>query len=160
MKLNFQLVYMFILFFLSFLSIILPTEKYIRNSKRLPMSIFTLIALITITISLFFALAWPNMLLTGNQALIGFFGIFHPITALFTILAFLISSIGIFLIYLLLAIKTTGDLRYRSLATAMGFLIWYLSVIIGNAIFMQSLVGPIMFYIGTILLMWGFMKKP
>ncbi|MHA1680578.1 MAG: hypothetical protein ACTSUE_06185 [Promethearchaeota archaeon] len=166
--LNFQLAYMFLFFNLSFFCILFPFEKNIKNSKKFPLSIILLLSIISCAVIIIFGNIFPDIATSGKPALTAIIGIIHPIGALLIILAFVVSLIGALVLYFGLAKNTTGDLKRKSLATGIGLLIWFLSVIVGNGMSeilvdalgpYGELIGPILFYIGTFLLAYGFYRK-
>ncbi|MFX0100117.1 MAG: hypothetical protein ACFFCS_11100 [Candidatus Hodarchaeota archaeon] len=169
MGLDMQLGYMFLLFGISFLCVLFPFEKYVQNKKKYPLSIILILSIAMAIVILVFGNIYPDVKATGNAALFGLMGYgLHPAAALMIIIAFAVSIIGALTLYFRLAKQTSGDLRNRSLTTAIGLLIWMLSVIIGNGMRGQledigipfaSLVGPVMFYVGTFLLAYGFQRK-
>lgn len=166
--LDFQLGYMFLFFGISFFCILFPFEKFIKQSKRFPVSIILLLSIISAIVVLVFGNIYPDVGTSGIDALVLTMGIVHPITALVIVLAFVVSIIGALALYFALARQTSGELRKKALATAIGLLVWFLSVIVGNAMAPQlaslglpyaTLVGPALFYAGTFILAYGFQRK-
>lgn len=163
-----QLAYMFLLFSISFVCILFPFEKYIQNSKKYPLSVILFLSIAMSAIVLIFGNIYIDVGSSGNDIMFAILGIVHPIAALIILLGFIISLIGALTLYFRLAKQTSGVLRKKSLATAIGLLIWFLSVIVGNALRAQledlgipysTLIGPALFYAGTILLAYGFQRK-
>ena len=162
----FQIVYMFLLFLLPFLFIMFPTEKYLLNRKKCPISIIMAITIILVSAMLVIAHSVPDVTGAGD-ALYNTLVILHPAVVLCVLLSFVIGLIGGVWIYVMLGIKTTGTLRKKSFATAFGFIVWFLSVVVGNLLKGELsklspfaiLLGPILFYAGTFLLMYSFMRK-
>nr|MDO8118253.1 hypothetical protein [Candidatus Sigynarchaeota archaeon] len=167
-NLDFQLSYMFLFFDISFFFILFPFEKYIKQSKKYPVSVILFLSIVMAGVVLIFGNLYPDVGMSGNEALMYTLGIMHPIAALIIILAFVVSIIGALALYFALARQTSGELRKKALATAIGLLIWFLSVIVGNAMVTQlaglgipfaSLIGPSLFYAGTFILAYGFQRK-
>ena len=168
-SLDMQLAYMFILFDISFLCILFPFEKFVQNKKKYPLSIILILSIAMATLITVFGNIYPDVGASGNAIVFGLMGYgVHPVGAIIIILAFIVSITGALTLYFRLAKQTSGDLRRRSLATAIGLLIWMLSVIIGNGMRDQladlgipyaSLIGPVMFFLGTFLLAYGFQRK-
>ncbi len=167
-NLDFQLGFMFLFFDISFFCILFPFEKYIKQSKKYPVSFILFLSILVASVILVFGNIYPDVGTSGNEALVHTLGIVHPIAALIIILAFVVSIIGALALYFALARQTSGELRKKSLATAFGLLIWFLSVIVGNAMVTQledlgipfaSLIGPGLFYAGTFILAYGFQRK-
>jgi hypothetical protein len=164
---NMQLAYMFLLFDISFICILLPFEKYIQNSKRYPISVLLLLGIAMAVVFIIFGNICLDVGTCGNAALLATVGILHPIAALVIIVAFVVSVIGALVLYFRLSAQTSGSLRKKSAATAIGLLVWFMSVIIGNGMRSQledwgimyaNLIGPVMFYVGTFLLAYGFKR--
>lgn len=161
--LDFQIVYMMIFFVWSFLAILYPTEKYLRQQKRYIVSMLLLISSIGLPIILAIAHFLPPYAAIGDGVKT-FLGILHPPVMIIVVLAFLVGMIVSVVFYIILGVKTTGTLRKKSFATAFGFIIWFLSVVVGNLLKPKLsgaaiLLGPIMFYIGTFVLSYSFIRK-
>ncbi len=162
----FQIVYMFLLFLLPFFCIMFPTERYLLNRKKCPISILMAITIILVSAMLVIAHLGPDVTLAGD-ALYNTLAVLHPAVVLCVLLSFAIGLIGGVWIYIMLGIKTTGELRRKSFATAFGFVVWFLSVVVGNLLKGELsrlspfaiLLGPILFYAGTFLLMYSFIRK-
>lgn len=56
----------------------------------------------------------------------------HPVTVGSVLLSFVFGFCGGVWIYMSLGIKTAGELRKKSFATAIGFIVWLASVVGGN----------------------------
>nr|MDO8085440.1 hypothetical protein [Candidatus Sigynarchaeum springense] len=165
--LNMQIGYMFLLFDISFLCILLPFEKYIKNSKRYPISVMLLLGIAMSAAITILGNIHLDAGTSGDAAFFAVVGIVHPIGAIIILAAFLIAVIGALVLYFRLSAQTSGALRKKSAATAIGLLVWMLSVIVGNAMRTQfsewgivygDLIGPALFYVGTFLLAYGFKR--
>ncbi|MHA1792602.1 MAG: hypothetical protein ACTSVI_08155 [Promethearchaeota archaeon] len=159
-----QIYYMLFFFLLAFWFILFPTEKYLRNSKKFPVSTLLLIGSFFLAFTIIVGhFIWGNMS-SLDPGLMNFLGIIEPIGVIIVVIAFVIGMFFSVFFYILLAVKTTGELRKKSALTALGFIVWFLSVIIGNGLKTDLvgfliLVGPALFYTGTIMLYFSFLKK-
>jgi|SRR5271157_734215 len=163
-KLAFQIFYMFIFFQISFLFVLFPTEKYLRNSKKYPVSILLGLSIVFGTFLLVVAHFVPSDYTLIPGSLMILLGILDPVMVAEILLAFLLGMIMAVIYYIIIGAKTTGELRRKSFLTAFGFIIWFLSVVIGNLLKpsmhgISILIGPVMFYAGTIILMYSFLRK-
>jgi hypothetical protein len=103
----------------------------------------------------------------SNPTFYDVLAIVHPVVLILVLLAFALGTGGGVGIYISIGYHTTGELRKKSYATAFGFIICLLSVVVGNFFRLQFeainpylvLIGPILFYIGTFLFGYGFLKK-
>jgi len=163
-KLAFQIYYMFIFFQVSFLFILYPTEKHLRNSKKYPVSFLLGLSIVFAIFLLVTSHFIPSDFALISSPVLGVFGIIDPIMAVEILIAFLLGMIMAVIYYFIIGVKTTGEVRRKSFLTAIGFIIWFLSVIVGNVLKPGMhgaliLIGPIMFYAGTIILVYSFLQK-
>ncbi|MFX0099735.1 MAG: hypothetical protein ACFFCS_09140 [Candidatus Hodarchaeota archaeon] len=160
-----QILYMFILFILPFLCILYPTERYLRNSKRFPISILMVISIVSMTTVLVIAHIYPEIT-TMPAGLYGVLFVLHPIIVIIVLLTFITGMVGGISIYMAVGIQTTGELRKKSFITAFGFIVWFLSVVGGNLFKSELeglnpfliLLGPAMFYTGTFMFLYSFRR--
>jgi hypothetical protein len=163
-RLDFQIYFMFIFFQLSFLLILFPTEKYLRNSKKYPVSALLVLSIVFLTFILTLGHFIPSDFASIPDTMKPALGIIHPILMIEILLTFALSMVVAVVFYIIIGVKTTGELRRKSFFTAFGFIIWFMSVIVGNVIkpYLDGfliLIGPMMFYCGTFMLVYSFVRK-
>ncbi|MFX0103111.1 MAG: hypothetical protein ACFFCS_26335 [Candidatus Hodarchaeota archaeon] len=162
--LGFQIFYMFILFNISFACFLFPFEKNFKKSRKHLISYLLILGAAASFIAIVSGTITLDIGETGNDTLIMLAGIIHPIIAFTIIISFVIAIIGSLAIYFRFSVHTSGALKKKSLSTAIGFINWLVSVIVGNVFRgeLQSispilmLTGPAVFYTGTFLLAYGF----
>ncbi|MHA1730901.1 MAG: hypothetical protein ACTSU5_03115 [Promethearchaeota archaeon] len=160
-KLKSQILFMMACFFFAFAPCMYPVEKYLRQRERFPL-FWMGVASGALTFGLW--LAWyPFGLYSDSPAvayLLGAGMLFAVVTALVDFVLF----IGI---YFQLARTTPGEVRKKSLYIALGILLLYLSLLVGNALKSTLkdlnpwlvLVGPVSLLLGMVVLVAGFNKK-
>ncbi|MEX2758255.1 MAG: hypothetical protein Q6365_022965, partial [Candidatus Sigynarchaeota archaeon] len=97
----FQIVYMFLLFLLPFFCIMFPTERYLLNRKKCPISILMAITIVLVSAMLVIAHLVPDVTLAGD-ALYNTLVVLHPAVVLCVLLSFAIGLIGGVWIYIML----------------------------------------------------------
>ncbi|MFX0099252.1 MAG: hypothetical protein ACFFCS_06685 [Candidatus Hodarchaeota archaeon] len=158
-----QIIYLFLFFDISFAFFIFPYEKYFNRKKKHVISILLLLGIAAAAVTVISGAFILDVGNTGNASLIAFAGIIHPIGALLILIAFFAMIVGSLTIYFRLVLQTSGLIKNKSLATAIGFLTWFASVFcnairgeIDNISPLLGLLGPITFYTGTFLIAYGF----
>ncbi|MBN2152670.1 MAG: hypothetical protein JW839_14560 [Candidatus Lokiarchaeota archaeon] len=151
--------YLFMLFLWGFASVCWPVEKYVRNSKRFPITVINLIGAIamaayTFVVPWFFpgisdaSPAWETL----EYAMYGVLGI----GAIGLVLA-LVLIIGF---YLVLGGKTSGSVRKKSILIAFGFMLVIIGLLLtqlpkeGNP--WIGLISPSVMIVGFIFLGTGY----
>ncbi|MHA1730902.1 MAG: hypothetical protein ACTSU5_03120 [Promethearchaeota archaeon] len=159
-KLNSQIVFMIACFTWSFLPNMYTVEKYIRNSKRFPVTLMNLVACVLSTAmwvaTYAFGVTWEG----------GVVDVFVFASVVYVFLVGVLIILLFLAVYLDLARKTPGEVRTKSLIIAFGIIFMYVSLIGGNLLRGEGiltgwlqLVGPILLLSGMAVLVYGFSKK-
>lgn len=161
---------MFLIFFLSFIPIDYPMEKYIQRWEKKPLTKLLIITSICLGILwvlfCFLGLPQPNLqnaLIQYEIALI--YEIILHLLILVALIALLATVIGFIYFYIKLAIKTTGVVRRKALLITFGILFMYISLVIGNLTkpalegTWLVMIGPISLISGIFILVYGFSIK-
>ncbi len=153
----------FPLFFLAFIQIIYPVEKFLQKSKRFPLTwlllIGTIYALITYLLFVIFQLPQPQENLL--------YQIYIFILVLVSLIGLLTAFSAFIYLYLKLAITTTGFARRKALVIFFGTLFITLSFFGGNLTRPQigvkgtpvELLGPLLMIPGFVIFVIGFKIK-
>jgi parallel beta-helix repeat protein len=157
-SLEFQVLYSFLLFLVSFLFIMYPTEKFLKKTKRTPFSYFLLIAIILLSSTVLIAHFYPKA--SEVSGVLGvLLSIFHIITILAVISSFTVGLIGFMEFYVTISVKTVGAHRRIAILTIVGFAGWGGAKLLDlffnefdDIMPVLILLGPLLFIIATPLL--------
>lgn len=177
-----QIFMMIILFFYSLTPIMYPLEKYIQHKEKTP--IYKLAWITTALITFLYVLIYiigrglapsgfngTELLWSGEitTTLGNIINIIFVVIMCLTLLTLLFLILNFVIYYLVLALKSPkGPLRSKSLLIFLGFIFFYGALVLGNGLKSEIeevfggwliLSGPIGFFIGNIILIWGFNKK-
>lgn len=158
--LNSQIVFMITCFLWGFTLNVYAVEKYVRNSKRFPL---TIVGTAASGLALAMWLLWYVFQVpTPHEAIFYLIGV----GILFVGAAVLMMILMFVLVYVNLARKTPGAVRTKSLIIAFGILFMYVSLIAGNLLRGEGLlpgylvlIGPVLLIAGIVVLVYGFAKK-
>lgn len=160
-ELKSQITLMLCFFFLSFIPIMYPIEKYLRKSEKFPTSVLlgigAAISGILWLIFCYFGIPQPLEIIWLQVVI--------AIILLIACAGLLISIIAFLFFYLKVAINSTGAVRKKSLIVTFGIFFMYFSLIGGNLTRPDvigtalELIGPVFLVVGIIVLIYGFKIK-
>jgi hypothetical protein len=172
-----QIVMMLFLLFLSIVPLMRFIELYLKNNQKMPVFKLSVVGIILLAIIfvVFFMInraiapggfTGPDVLYQGGTSSVPelILNFVLVVISLFIFVVTLLIVWNFFIFYLQFAFKTIGAMRAKSLMIFVGILLLYTGLGVGNLLKPDLtgwaiLMGPIMFLMGMIVLIFGFNKK-